>query len=73
VILISCSIGGLLKKNVLLLSLFLSICIIVIYYVTQMLSMTLANYGYIPPFLGAWSAFFLVTGIGIILLRLART
>ena len=73
VILVSCSIGGLLKKNVLLLSLFLSICIIVVYYVTQMLSMTLANFGYIPPFWGAWSAFFLFTGIGVFLLKLART
>lgn len=73
VILVSCSIGGLLKKNVLLLSLFLSICIIVVYYVAQMLSMTLANFGYIPPFWGAWSALFLFIGIGIALLRLART
>jgi len=73
VILVSCSIGGLLKKNVLLLSLFLSICIIVIYYVAQMLSMTLANFGYISPFWGAWSSFYLFTGIGIGLLKLART
>ncbi|MBN2534183.1 MAG: LptF/LptG family permease [Spirochaetales bacterium] len=73
VILVSCSIGGLLKKNVLLLSLFLSICIIVVYYVTQMLAMTLANFGYIHPFWGAWSAFFLFAGLGIFFLKLART
>jgi lipopolysaccharide export system permease protein len=73
VALISCSIGGILKKNVLLMSLFLSICIVVVYYVTQMLSMTLASYGYIPPFMGAWSAFMMFTGIGFFLFRLART
>jgi len=73
VTLISCSIGGLLKKNVLLMSLFLSICIVVIYYVTQMLSMTLTNFGHIPPFFGAWSAFFLFFIIGIFLMKVTRT
>ncbi|MBN1698702.1 MAG: LptF/LptG family permease [Spirochaetales bacterium] len=73
VALISCSVGGILKKNVLLMSLFLSICIVVVYYVTQMLSMTLASYGYIPPEAGAWSAFVIFSGIGILLLRLTKT
>jgi lipopolysaccharide export system permease protein len=71
--LISCSIGGILKKNVLLMSLFLSICIVVVYYVTQMMSMTFASFGIIPPFYGAWSSFFIFLASGIVMLRFART
>ncbi len=71
--LISCSIGGLLKKNVLLMSLFVSICIVVVYYVVQMMAMTFAGLGLIPPFYGAWSAFILFLAGGVIMVRLART
>jgi lipopolysaccharide export system permease protein len=71
--LISCSVGGLLKKNVLLMSLFLSICIVVVYYVVQMMSMTFAGLGIIPPFYGAWSSFFLFLVSGVVMVRFART
>jgi lipopolysaccharide export system permease protein len=71
--LISCSIGGFLKKNVLLMSLFLSICIVVVYYVIQMMAMTFASLGIIPPFYGAWSSFFLFLASGVVMVRLART
>jgi len=73
IVLISCSIGGILKKNVFLMSLFLSICIVVIYYVVQMMTMTFANFGIINPFLGAWLPIFLFLGIGIFMVRIART
>lgn len=73
VALISCTIGGILRKNILLMSLLFSLCIVVVYYVIQMITMTMASSGYIPPFWGAWSAtlLFLIVGIG--LFRLART
>jgi lipopolysaccharide export system permease protein len=71
--LISCSIGGILKKNVLLMSLFLSICIVVVYYVAQMMAMTFAGLGIIPPFYGAWSAFFIFLAAGFVMLKFART
>ncbi|MBN2736359.1 MAG: LptF/LptG family permease [Spirochaetales bacterium] len=73
VALISCSVGGLLKKNVLLMSLFLSISIVVIYFVFQLLLSTFASNGMIPPFWGAWSPFLLFCGVGIILVKSART
>ena len=73
VALISCSVGGLLRKNVLLMSLLFSICIVVVYYVIQMVTMALSSNGYIHPILGAWSSFILFSIIGVVLFRIART
>ena len=73
VALISCSVGGLLRKNVLLMSLLLSIFIVVGYYVIQMVTMALSTNGYIHPILGAWSSFIIFSIIGVILFRIART
>ena len=73
VALISCSIGGLLRKNVLLMSLLISIFVVVGYYVIQLMTMSLSAYGYIHPILGAWSAFIVFSILGVVLFRLART
>jgi lipopolysaccharide export system permease protein len=73
IVLISCSVGGILKKNVFLMSLFLSICIVVVYYVVQMVTMTFANFGIIDPFLGAWTPLILFLGIGVFMVKIART
>jgi len=73
VVLISSAIGGLFKKNVLLMSLVSSLAIVVVYYVVQMVTMTLARNGYLPPVFGSWSSFVLFFGVGIGLFRFART
>lgn len=71
--LISCSVGGILRKNVLLMSLLFSIAIFVIYYVVQMVTMALSSNGYITPFWGAWSSFVLFIFVGFGLMKIART
>ncbi len=71
--LIASSIGGVLKKNVLLMSLFFALAIFVVYYVVQMVAMTLARNGYISPAFGAWSAFVLFILVAVSLFRLARS
>lgn len=73
VALLSCSIGGRYKKNILLMSLFVSLAIAVVYYVMQFLAVLLAKQGYINPIIGAWFSFFLFLFISGWLLRTART
>ena len=73
VVLISSSIGGLFEKNVLLMSLLSSLGIVVVYYVVQMVAMTLSRNGYIPPAMGAWSSFVLFFSLGIVMLKISKT
>jgi lipopolysaccharide export system permease protein len=73
VMLLSISMGGRFKKNILLMSLFASLSVAVVFYITEMLSMTLAGLNYIPPLVGAWFPVFLFIFIGLILLRSAKT
>lgn len=73
VILLSLSLGGFFKKNVLLMSLLSSLVSAVIYYVAQMISTMLAKLSYIPPLAGAWAPVFIFIVIGIIMIRFART
>ncbi|MCH3906740.1 MAG: LptF/LptG family permease [Sphaerochaeta sp.] len=49
---IACTISYRFKKNVLLLTIIMSVCIAVIYYVTQMLTLLLARQGVIPALWG---------------------
>ncbi|MCL1991648.1 MAG: LptF/LptG family permease [Spirochaetes bacterium] len=73
VMILSISMGGRFRKNILLMSLFASLSAAVIFYVMEMLSMTMAGLGIIPPVAGAWfpiGAFFL---IGLLLLKGAKT
>ncbi len=73
VAILSCSLGGRFKKNILLMSLLSSLVVSVIYYVTQMIMILLAKLGYIPPLYGAWAAFVLFCLVGAVLLKTAHT
>ena len=73
VVFLSIGLSGRSRKNVLLLSLTASISAAVLFYVTQMLTMLLAKFGYISPFAGAWFPVILFIFISIALLRTART
>lgn len=73
VVFLSIGLSGRSRKNVLLISLGLCICAAVLFYVTQMVTMLLAKFGYISPFAGAWSPVFLFVIISVVLLRTSRT
>ncbi len=73
VALISCAIGGRLKKNILLMSLLLSLIISVVYYVMQMVLVLFAQIGYIPPLAGAWGTFLFFLFVSFWIFKNART
>jgi lipopolysaccharide export system permease protein len=73
VMMLSISMSGRFRKNVLLMSLFTSLSVAVVYYIAEMLSMTMAGLNYFPPVIGAWFPIFLFIVIGIYLLRSAKT
>jgi len=73
VVFLSIGLTGKTKKNVLLLSLAFSISAAVLFYVTQMVTMLMAQYGYISAVSGAWSPVILFIVISIVLLFFART
>lgn len=73
VVFLSIGLTGKTKKNVLLMSLASSISAAVLFYVTQMVTMLLAKFGYITPFAGAWFPVILFTLLSILLLKFART
>ncbi len=73
VLFFSVSLGGRFRKNVLLMSLLLSLSVAVLYYVTQMVTMLFAKWEYISPFAGAWTPVVIFTGLGLVTLRFART
>ena len=72
-VLIAASVGGLFKKNVLLMSLLAALAIFVVYYVIQMITMTLARNGVIAPAYGAWTSFVIFLFVGFGLFRAAQT
>ena len=73
VLFFSVSLAGRFKKNILLMSLLLSLTVAVSYYVLQMVTMLLAKWEYISPAAGAWLplAVFSASAFGI--LKTART
>jgi lipopolysaccharide export system permease protein len=73
VMLLSISMGGRFKKNIMLMSLFASLSVAVIFYIMEMLSMTMAGLNYIHPLIGAWLPIFFFITIGVILLWSAKT
>jgi len=73
VMILSVSMGGRFRKNILLMSLFTSLVAAVVFYITEMLSMTMAGFNYIHPFVGAWFPVILFIFIGISLVRSAKT
>ncbi len=73
VLFFSISLGGRFKKNIMLMSLLLSLSVAVLYYVLQMCTMILAKWEYISPMAGAWFPVLLFVGGSIAILRFART
>jgi len=54
-------------------SLFTSLSVAVVYYITEMLSMTMAGLNIIHPAVGAWFPVLLFIVVGALLLRGAKT
>jgi lipopolysaccharide export system permease protein len=73
VALISCAVGGRFKKNILLMSLLLSLVISVLYYVGQMVTGILAKFGLFTPIMGAWTAVIAFFIASVLLFRTAKT
>ncbi len=73
VVFLSIGLSGKTRKNVLLISLVLCIGAAVLFYVTQMVTMLLAKFGYISPFVGAWFPVILFIFLSGVLLKYART
>jgi lipopolysaccharide export system permease protein len=73
VMVLSVSMGGRFKKNILLMSLLTSLVATVVFYVMEMISMMMARLGYIPPIVGAWFPIVFFTVVGLLLLRGAKT
>ena len=70
---ISCAIGSRFKKNIMLMSLLISLSISVLYYVLQMVLVVFSNTGAVPPVFGAWGPLVVFIVIGIGLFRFVRT
>ncbi|MDR2943233.1 MAG: LptF/LptG family permease [Treponema sp.] len=73
VMILSISMGGRFRKNILLMSLFASLSVAVVYYITEMLSMAMAEQNYIHPAVGAWFPVFMFIILGLTLLWSAKT
>jgi lipopolysaccharide export system permease protein len=73
VMILSISMGGRFKKNILLMSLLTSLGAAVVFYVGEMISMMMARLGYIPPIVGAWFPVVVFIVSGVALLRSAKT
>jgi lipopolysaccharide export system permease protein len=73
VVMIATAVGGRFRKNILLMSLLVSLSVSVVYYVAQMISGLLAYSGVVSPLLGAWAGVLLFVLLGAALMRLSRT
>jgi lipopolysaccharide export system permease protein len=73
VMILSISMGGRFKKNILLMSLFTSLLAAMAYYVIEMISMMMARMGFIPPLIGAWLPVLFFVIVGLLLLWRAKT
>lgn len=73
VVFLSIGLSGKTRKNVMLISLASCISAAVLYYVFQMVTMLMAKFGVLTPFMGAWLPVVLFVIISIVLLKHART
>ncbi|MDR3335643.1 MAG: LptF/LptG family permease [Treponema sp.] len=73
IMILSISMGGRFKKNILLMSLATSLVSAVVFYVMEMICMMMAKLGYIPPAVGAWFPILFFTVTGVFLLQSAKT
>ena len=73
VIMLSISMGGRFRKNIILMSLLSSIGAAVSFYVIEMVTLMMARMGYIHYLVGTWFPVFIFIIIGLYLLRTAKT
>ncbi len=73
VVFLSIGLSGKTRKNVLLMSLVFSLSAAVAFYVMQMVTMLLSQFGYITPVIGAWFPVIVFIILSIVLLKYART
>ena len=73
VVFLAIGLSGKTRKNVLLVSLAMSITAVVLFYVFQMVTMLMAKFQAIPPLFGAWSPVVLFIIISCVLLKYAKT
>lgn len=71
--LLAVGLTGRTRKNVLLISLSLSIIAVVLYYVLQMITMVMAKTEFLTPFMGAWFPNILFGFLSVLLLKYCRT
>ncbi|MFQ3620463.1 MAG: LptF/LptG family permease [Spirochaetales bacterium] len=64
--------GAQFRKNILLMSLLVSLILSVLYYVLQMLMVLLAKLGYVAPLLGAWSSFLVFFSASIVWIKASK-
>jgi lipopolysaccharide export system permease protein len=70
---LSISMGGRFRKNILLMSLLASLSAAVVFYVIEMITMMMAKLGYIPTPVGAWFPVVVFIALGLLLLKGAKT
>ncbi|MAG14171.1 MAG: permease [Spirochaetales bacterium] len=70
---LSCALGGRFKKNILLMSLLLSLVVSVLFYVSQMISSLFAKSGLLSPLAGAWGPYIIFFISGLWLFKVARS
>ena len=73
VCLIAATVGGLLRRNIMLMSLLLSLGIAVVFYVLRLAGEILAENGLVAPEVGAFAGVLLFLLTGLLLLQMART
>lgn len=73
VVILAIGLCGKTRKNVLLVSLALSVAAVVLFYVMQMITMLMARFGAIPPIFGEWFPVFFFICVSSVLLRFAHT
>jgi lipopolysaccharide export system permease protein len=73
VVILSISMAGRFRKNIMLMSLLASLSVAVVFYIIEMITMMLARLGYIPPIIGAWFPVLVFTFIGIVLVKYSKT
>jgi lipopolysaccharide export system permease protein len=73
VIILSISMGGRFRKNIMLMSLLTSITVAVVFYIMEMLSMMMAKLGMIQPIVGAWFPVVFFSAVGLVLVWYAKT
>ncbi|GMO52769.1 MAG: LptF/LptG family permease [Termitinemataceae bacterium] len=73
VVILSISMGGRFRKNIMLMSLLTSLGTAVVFYIVEMITMMMGKMGYIPPLIGAWFPVFLFIAVGVMLVRYSKT